>query len=339
MTDTKDPNSQDAPGTPGSSHLRAVSTSAHGEAGSTDEQGGTYTVPASGSSSSPDPNSNEGVADATSSASTGDRTNDSDLADDSGLGHESAPVRRRDRLRKRGIYLLPNLITSGALFAGFYAIVAGMNGDFIAASLAIFVAFGLDTADGRVARLTNTESEFGAEYDSLSDMVSFGVAPALILYDFALSELGRFGILVAFVYIACAALRLARFNVATISDKRFFTGMPSPGAAAMMISIIWVCVDSNINPQDINVALAITLFALGLAMVSSIKYRSFKDVDFRDKMPFIGLIILIVGIAMIYIDPPLAFVLIGTVYIVSGAVTYVSRMIRRNPIKLPPSDD
>jgi len=239
----------------------------------------------------------------------------------------------------KGFYVLPNLFTSAGLFAGFYAIMQARLGNFEAACLAIYAAMVMDIIDGRLARLTNTMSDFGSEYDSLSDMVSFGVAPALILYDFALSELGRFGILVAFVYIACAALRLARFNVATISDKRFFTGMPSPGAAAMMISIIWVCVDSNINPQDINVALAITLFALGLAMVSSIKYRSFKDVDFRDKMPFIGLIILIVGIAMIYIDPPLAFVLIGTVYIVSGAVTYVSRMIRRNPIKLPPSDD
>jgi len=239
----------------------------------------------------------------------------------------------------KGFYVLPNLFTSAGLFAGFYAIMQARLGNYEAACLAIYAAMAMDIIDGRLARLTNTMSDFGSEYDSLSDMVSFGVAPALIVYDFALSELGRFGILVAFVYIACAALRLARFNVASISDKRYFTGLPSPGAAAMMVSIIWVCVDSNISAKDVNVLLAIMLFALGLIMVSNIKYRSFKDVDFRDKMPFIGLIILIVGIAMIYIDPPLAFLLIGSVYIISGAVTYASRMFKHKVAISPSNDD
>ena len=147
---------------------------------------------------------------------------------------------RRARFRKRGVYLLPNLITTGALFAGFYAIVAGMNGDFIAASLAIFVAFALDTADGRVARLTNTESQFGAEYDSLSDMVAFGVAPALVAFSWGLSSLGQFGWVATFVYMACAALRLARFN--TKGDNAGFTGLASPSAAAIIACSIWVWV-------------------------------------------------------------------------------------------------
>ena len=239
----------------------------------------------------------------------------------------------------KGFYVLPNLFTSAGLFAGFYAIMQARLGNFEAACLAIYAAMVMDIIDGRLARLTNTMSDFGSEYDSLSDMVSFGVAPALILYDFALSELGRFGILVAFVYIACAALRLARFNVAAISDKRFFTGLPSPGAAAMMVSIVWVCVDSNIAASDVDVALAVILFCLAIAMVSNVKYRSFKDVDFHDKMPFIGLIILIVGIAMIYIDPPLAFLLIGSVYIIGGAVIYLSNRLKRKPIKMPSIND
>ena len=232
----------------------------------------------------------------------------------------------------KGFYVLPNLFTSAGLFAGFYAIMQARLGHFEAACLAIYAAMAMDILDGRLARLTNTMSDFGSEYDSLSDMVSFGVAPALIVYDFALQPLGRFGILVAFVYIACAALRLARFNVSATSDKRFFTGLPSPGAAAMMVSILWVCIDSGVVAQNVDVMLAIILFLLGLAMVSNIKYRSFKDVDFRDKMPFIGLIVLIVGIAMIYIDPPMAFMLIGVVYIIGGAVFYLSGKLKSKKI-------
>lgn len=228
----------------------------------------------------------------------------------------------------KGIFVLPNLFTSAGLFAGFYAIMQARLGHFEAACLAIYGAMIMDIIDGRLARLTNTMSDFGSEYDSLSDMVSFGVAPALVLYDFALSELGRFGSLVAFVYIACAALRLARFNVASSSDKRFFTGVPSPGAAAMVATVIWVCVDYSIMPNDVNLGLALLMVLMALAMVSNIKYRSFKDVDFRDKMPFIGLIILVLVIAMIYLDPPLAFLLIGSTYMISGAVFWASKKLK-----------
>jgi CDP-diacylglycerol--serine O-phosphatidyltransferase len=228
----------------------------------------------------------------------------------------------------KGIFVLPNLFTSAGLFAGFYAIMQARIGNYEAACLAIYGAMIMDIIDGRLARLTNTMSDFGSEYDSLSDMVSFGVAPALVLYDFALSELGRFGSLVAFVYIACAALRLARFNVASGSDKRFFTGVPSPGAAAMIATVIWVCVDYSIMPEDVNVGLALLMVLMALAMVSNIKYRSFKDVDFRDQMPFIGLIVLVLVIAMIYMDPPLAFLMIGSIYMISGAVFYASKKIK-----------
>jgi len=229
----------------------------------------------------------------------------------------------------KGFYVLPNLFTSAGLFAGFYAIMQARLGHYEAACLAIYVAMAMDIIDGRLARLTNTMSDFGSEYDSLSDMVSFGVAPALVLYDFALSDLGRVGSLVAFIYLACAALRLARFNVAPGSDKRYFTGMPSPGAAAMLASVVWVCIDYKVAPETINISLAVLVALLGLAMVSNIKYRSFKDVDFRDRMPFIGLIVLVLVIAMIYLDPPFAFLLIGTVYIVSGTVTGLLKYMRR----------
>ena len=239
----------------------------------------------------------------------------------------------------KGFYVLPNLFTSAGLFAGFYAIMQARLGHYEAACLAIYVAMAMDIIDGRLARLTNTMSDFGSEYDSLSDMVSFGVAPALVLYDFALSDLGRVGSLVAFIYLACAALRLARFNVAPGSDKRYFVGMPSPGAAAMMASVVWVCIDYKVAPESVNVGLAILMALLGLAMVSNIKYRSFKDVDFRDKMPFIGLIVLVLVIAMIYLDPPFAFLMIGTIYIVSGTITGALNFFRRHNKKLASEKD
>ena len=223
----------------------------------------------------------------------------------------------------KGFYVLPNLFTTAGLFAGFYAIMQARLGHFEAASLAIYAAMVMDIIDGRLARLTNTQSDFGSEYDSLSDMVSFGVAPAMVLYEFAFTGLGRFGSLVAFIYIACAALRLARFNVATISDKTHFIGVPSPGAAAMIASTVWVFVDANIDPANYNIGLAILMILMALAMVSNIKYRSFKDFEFRDKMPFVGLIVLVLAIAFVYLDPPSAFLAIGLIYMTSGALFYL----------------
>jgi len=228
----------------------------------------------------------------------------------------------------KGFYVLPNLFTTAGLFAGFYAIMQARLGHFEAASLAIYAAMVMDIIDGRLARLTNTQSDFGSEYDSLSDMVSFGVAPAMVLYEFAFTELGRFGSLVAFIYIACAALRLARFNVATISDKTHFIGVPSPGAAAMIASTVWVFVDAGIEATEYSIGLAILMILMALAMVSNIKYRSFKDFEFRDKMPFVGLIILVLAIAFVYLDPPSAFLAIGLIYMTSGALFYLLSRFR-----------
>lgn len=222
----------------------------------------------------------------------------------------------------KGFYVLPNLFTTAGLFAGFYAIMQARLGNFEAASLAIYVAMMMDIVDGRLARLTNTQSAFGSEYDSLADMVSFGVAPAMVLFEFVLHDLGRFGSLVAFVYIACAALRLARFNVAVISDKTHFIGVPSPGAAAMIATVVWVFVDYQINPSDYNIALSLLMVAMALAMVSNIKYRSFKDFEFRDKMPFVGLIVVVLVIAIVYLDPPLALLAIGSIYMIGGTLIY-----------------
>jgi len=228
----------------------------------------------------------------------------------------------------KGFYILPNLFTTAGLFFGFYAIMQARLGHFEAASLAIYVSMTMDIIDGRLARLTHTQSAFGSQYDSLSDMVSFGVAPAMVLYEFALHDLGRVGSLAAFIYIACAALRLARFNVASSSDKTHFIGVPSPGAAAMIASFIWMFVDSNIDPQKYNLGLALLMVTMALAMVSNIKYRSFKDLEIRDKIPFVGLILLIFIIAVIYLDPPRALVAVGLIYMISGAIFYLANKFK-----------
>ncbi len=245
----------------------------------------------------------------------------SDASAAAGIGGDKKPA--------RGIYVLPNLFTTAGLFAGFYAIMQARLGHFEAACLAIYVAMVMDIIDGRLARLTNTMSKFGSEYDSMSDMVSFGVAPAMVMYDFVLADLGRLGSLIAFVYIACAALRLARFNVHAADDKRYFVGVPSPGAAALLASIIWVCIDYQIDIAQYSWLLVPVMCLVALSMVSNVKYRSFKDVDIRDKMPFIGMIVLVFVIAIIYLDPPLAFLTIGTLYLVSGAVIYGLRTFKR----------
>ncbi len=246
-------------------------------------------------------------------------------AKDSGIDQSGVKASNRGR----GIYVLPNLFTTAGLFAGFYAIMQARAGNFEAACLAIFAAMIMDIIDGRLARLTNTQTEFGSQYDSLADMVSFGVAPAFILFDYVLQDLGRIGSLIAFVYIACAALRLARFNSATISDKRFFMGLPSPGAAAMLATVVWVMVDYGISPAYFSPALGLLMILLALAMVSNIKYRSFKDVEVREQVPFIGLILLVIVISIIYLDPPLAFLLIGGSYITGGAAVYFYKKINK----------
>ena len=231
---------------------------------------------------------------------------------------------------RRGILLLPNLITTGALFSGFYAIVAGMNGRFIAAALAIYVAAVLDTLDGRVARWTRTESPFGAQYDSLSDMVAFGVAPALVVFEWGLAALGQFGWVVTFIYMASAALRLARFN--TSGDLNSFTGLPSPAAAGLVASAAWVG-SSGDAPEPSILAIAfmtlITLLA-GLLMVSNFKYFSPKRFGLKGRVPFITFVVVVMGFAVVLVDPPLVLLLAGTAYALSGPCVALFRWVRNN---------
>lgn len=221
--------------------------------------------------------------------------------------------------KHRGIYLLPNLFTTGALFSGFYAIVAGMNHDFSAAAIAIFVAMILDGLDGRVARMTGTESAFGAEYDSLSDMVSFGVAPALVAFSWMLKDLGQAGWIVAFVFVAGAALRLARFNVHVgTADKKWFTGLPSPAAAAVVAALVWVFHDISFDVFWPQVLVAFAIAAVGLLMVSNVRYYSFKDIDLKNRVPFMVLLAVVLLLAIIAIDPATMLLLLFVGYGASG---------------------
>ena len=224
---------------------------------------------------------------------------------------------------RRGVYLLPNLFTTAALFAGFYAIISGMHGKFEAAAIAIFVAMLLDGLDGRVARMTHTQSAFGAEYDSLSDMVSFGVAPALVMFSWSLSTLGKFGWAAAFVYVAGAALRLARFNTQVEStDKRYFTGLASPSAAAVLAGMVWVCYDEGLVggqlSRNLAVLSAIVTIAVGTLMITNVQYRSFKDFDYKGRVPFIVILAVVFVFVVVTIDPPRILLFGFLLYAISG---------------------
>ena len=228
--------------------------------------------------------------------------------------------------RSRGIYLLPNLFTTGALFSGFYAVIASMNGQFESAAIAIFVAMVLDGLDGRVARMTNTSSAFGAEYDSLSDMVSFGVAPSLVAFNWVLADIGKLGWFAAFIYVAGAALRLARFNTQIGSvDKRYFIGLPSPAAAAAVAGLVWAAVEYGVDGSPYAYAIAFYVAAVGLLMVSNVLYYSFKDVDFKGKVPFIILAAIVLGLGIISISPPTFLWLLLLAYTLSGPILWVVR--------------
>ena len=227
------------------------------------------------------------------------------------------------RKRRKGIYILPNLFTLAALFGGFYAVVMAMNGRFDLAAAGVFSAMVLDSLDGRVARMTNTQSAFGEQMDSLSDMVSFGAAPALIAYEWALKGLGRWGWIAAFVYCACAALRLARFNVNTgVIDKRWFQGLPSPAAAALVTGFIWLMTEYGVKPFEVPWAMfALALYA-GLTMVTNVPFYSFKDIQMKKSVPFAVIVLIALGIAVINIYPPAVLFTIFVVYGVSGYVVY-----------------
>jgi len=234
----------------------------------------------------------------------------------------------------KGIYLLPNLITSAALFAGFYAMVASMNGHYMAACLAVMAALFLDTADGRIARLTHTESEFGAQFDSLSDMAAFGVAPALLVFSYSLSDLGRLGWIATFIYMACAALRLARFN--TESDLKSFTGLASPAAAVILASVVWVLVESFPEARNeplVPFAIAGVTVLVGLMMVSPVRYFSPKAIDFNRRVQFLTMVAVVLVFAVIVAEPPRVLLVLFSVYALSGPLASAVRWVRRRKIK------
>ncbi len=233
--------------------------------------------------------------------------------------------------RRRGIYLLPNLFTTAALFAGFFAIVQGMNGYFEMAAQAIFIAMVLDGLDGRVARLTRTQSAFGAEYDSLSDMVSFGAAPSLVVYEWSLRGMGKLGWLAAFIFCAGAALRLARFNTQlNVGDKRWFTGLPSPAAAALLAGMVWV-LQSVYGVEGSHIqwlVWCVTVFA-GLSMVSNIKFYSFKDLNLRRSVPFWAVLLVMLGFVIITLDQARVLWAFFLLYACSGYVLWGFQCILR----------
>ena len=232
--------------------------------------------------------------------------------------------------RKRGIYLLPNLFTTGALFGGFYAVIAAMNGQFEAASMAIFVAMILDGLDGRVARITHTESDFGAEYDSLSDMVSFGVAPALVMYTWSLSSFGKVGWVACFIYVVSAALRLARFNTQVgHADKRYFQGLASPVAAGFVVGFVWLCSENNYSGEDMRYLVFIMTVGAGLLMVSNVKYRSFKDLNLKNKVPFVTILIMVLIFTTIIYQPSFILFSIFALYTLSGLFGYLLRKFKK----------
>ena len=247
-------------------------------------------------------------------------------------------IKQKNYLGKRSFYLLPNILTTSSLFAGFYSIVQAMNGAYDHAALAIFIALILDGLDGRVARLTNTQSSFGAEYDSLSDMVSFGVAPGLIVYVWALQPLGKLGWIAAFIYCTCAAFRLARFNVKLdIDNKQFFFGLPSPAAAALIASFIWISYDNGISGNEIFLgffqmqwfAFLLTIFA-ALSMVTDLRYYSGKDINLRNSQPFIAILVIVMIFGLISHNPADIIFIILISYALSGYVMFFRNRYIRN---------
>ena len=236
-------------------------------------------------------------------------------------------------IRRRGIYLLPNLFTTMALFSGFFAVISALNHDFTSSAIAIFLSMVLDGVDGRVARMTNTQSAFGAEYDSLADMLSFGLAPAVVAFSWmqldGVNDLGKFGWICAFIYVAGAALRLARFNVQlSVVDKAWFVGLPSPTAAALVAGCVWVMTDFDLASFPARIVLALVVAASGILMVSNISFYSFKKIDIRNPVPFVVLLAIIVLIVLILAKPPVTLLLLFGGYTAVGVALAAVRMLR-----------
>jgi CDP-diacylglycerol--serine O-phosphatidyltransferase len=248
--------------------------------------------------------------------------------------HEEEVSEDGRTVKRRGVYLLPNLFTTGALFCGFYAVVAAMRGDFETAPIAILFALVFDGLDGRVARLTGSESKFGAEYDSLADMVSFGVAPALVMFSWALGDLGKAGWSAAFIYVACAALRLARFNTRVgIGDPNFFSGLASPAAACILACTVWVCQDQGwvgaALPLEIAMAGAAITAVVAILMVARVPYHSFKGLDLHGRVPFVAIFLIVLAFALVTVDPPKVLLFASLAYAASGPVAMLRRGHRR----------
>jgi CDP-diacylglycerol---serine O-phosphatidyltransferase len=255
-------------------------------------------------------------------------------------GDDSAqPATLPLRPKRKGLYVLPNAISLAALFASFYAIVMAMNGRFELSVYGIFTAAVLDSLDGRVARMTHSQSAFGEQMDSLCDMVSFGAAPALIVYEWALRDLGKWGWFPAFVYIAGAALRLARFNTNIgVVDKRYFQGLPSPAAAALVMGLIWIMDDAGLRSvTKIDwlawTAFGVTLYA-GLSMVTNAPFYSFKDVSFKRSVPFVVIVAIAMAIAVINIHPPIVLFALFCLYGMSGYAVYAYKKAKGKPVSV-----
>ena len=241
---------------------------------------------------------------------------------------------------RKGIYVLPNLFTLAALFGGFYAIVMAMNNQFDLAAIGVFCAMVLDSLDGRVARMTNTQSAFGEQMDSLADMVSFGAAPALIAYEWSLRGLGRWGWMAAFIYCACAALRLARFNVNTaVVDKRYFQGLPSPAAAALVAGFIWLMTETKVDTASVAWPMfAMCLFA-GLTMVTNVPFYSFKDVNFKKSVPFIAIFLIVLIFVAVSSDPPKVLFGLFVIYGLSGYGVFFWHWFNGKPVSIVETSD
>ena len=239
-------------------------------------------------------------------------------------------------IRRRGVYLLPNLLTSAALFAAFYSIISGINGKFEIAAIAVIVAGILDGLDGRVARLTNTQSDFGEQYDSLADLISFGLAPALLAFNWSLASLseisimaGKLGWLASFLFVACAALRLARFNTqAGIADKSYFQGLASPAAAGTLVFTIWFFIDNGVAGESVRWLIFFEIVALGLLMFSRVRYYSFKTGPSGDRVPTLWIFLAVLIIVLLALDPPIMGMIFGSAYVLSGLLITVAG--RRN---------
>lgn len=235
---------------------------------------------------------------------------------------------------EKGIYLLPNLMTTLALFAGFYAVIAGMNGQFELGAIAIFVAMIFDGLDGRVARMTNSCSAFGAEYDSLADMVSFGLAPALLVYQWALQDFGKLGWLTAFIFTVGAALRLARFNTQVgIADKRYFQGLPSPAAAALLAGFVWMIETNHIETGLESLAVLLLTLVAGLMMVSNIRFSSFKELNLKDKVPFVTLLVVVLVFVVITLKPAMILFILFFGYTLSGPIMTLKQLQQKRALR------